>query len=498
MNERNKTAQAVTELTIFGAILIFVIGSILRNSVELGLNQNQSLKAMRWALLQSLQGVRNVNKSRDSANVIFVEDRLSPDASKFGSLERLPLAQTGAGTFSNTLFMPTDWLEHHNIPVTDMFVNGVHFVLSSAKFIVYDIRIDPGNANQVRVWDLTHNIIKYYPKSGNWNDGCAAGGGCPIFYTLLPSNSAEFCPGVCADATINMNQRFDLNRNNDYTDDVAAATRPLMSWQWKVKRGLVSELDIDDENGKFPQFDVDVDRKEETIYAANPNSLWDKVAGVYTVQQGNEPLVSPAVNMAALEAASSVVWIDVIDPVSGAVIGQEMAPRDVVQQLYVLDYQKGDYDGGVDDSDLLASGQTAMERGLLRASSVYTQTKDGTFLEINEGRAYVPGYVAGQEYVRSVNKKDTIDVISRIFQLDNNTGRYCGTRSGLRWATIGNIPGGLPNPVQYCVDTVTFPGVTCFTNVTAGATCFDAGTNKLFIRSRVEDKSGRKWVTQTK
>ncbi len=494
MIERNKKAQAVTELTIFGAILIFVIGSILRNSVEQGMNQNQSLKAMRYAMSQSLMGVRNVNKSRDSASVIFIEDRLSPDASKTGSLERLPLIQSGSGNFSNTLFMPTDWLEHHNIPVTDLFVNGVHFTLSGAKFVIYDIRIDPGNVNQVRVWDLTHNIVKYIPRDGNWNDGCATGG-CPVFYALLPSNHSEFCPVACADTTIDMNQRFDLNRNDDYTDDIAAADRPLMSWQWKVKRGLVDQLEINEDEGRFPQWDIDGDRKEETLYAANPNSLWNRTGASYTVQLGNEPLVSPAVDMAALEAASAVTWVDVIDPETGAVIGQEIAPRNVVQQLYVLDYQKGDVDGSFDDTDLIAAGMSPFDRGLRRSSSVYTQTKDGTYLEINEGRAYVPNYAPGEEYVRSINKKDTIDVISRVYKFDNNSGRYCGTRSGIRWPTIGNEPGGLPNPVQYCVGGTL--GGNCFTNVTAGATCYDIGTNLLFIRSRIEDKSGRKWVTQT-
>lgn len=440
MSERKRKAQAVTELTIFGAILIFVIGSILRNAVDSGLNQNQSLKAMRYAMLLSLQGVRNVNKSRDTASIIFIEDRLSPDASKTGSLERMPLLQTGSGTFSNTILMPIDWGEDHNIPVTDLIVNGVHFTLSGARFIVYTIGINPSNPSQVSITDTTNGIVTNIPRAGNWNDAI----GCPIFYSVRPSNHSEFCPGACADGTIDMNQRFDLNRNNDYTDDVPAANRANMAWQWKAVLGLVGNLDIDEKKGRYPSWDIDGDRKEETIYRA---------------------FAVPGTN--------------------------------IVQTLYVLDYQKGDLDGSFDDLDLINAGLGFQDRGLQKSVSVYTQVNDGTYLEINEGRLYVPDYAPGQEFVRSTNKKNTIDVISRRFKLDNDTGRFCNPVTLARLPTIGNIPGGVPNPVQYCLDT-RLPGPSCFTTVTAGTNCYDVGTKNLFIRSRNLDRSGRKWVTQTR
>lgn len=483
MNRRKVKAQAVTELAIFGAILIFVVGSILRNSVDAGMTQNQSLKAMRWVMLQSLYGVRNVNKSRDSASVIFVEDRLAPDAGKVGAIDRAPLIQSASASFTNTLFMPLDWLEYHNVPVTDLFVNGKHFTLSAGNFIVYDVRLDPSDPNQVRVWDLTNDIVTLYPKNGNWKDNCSGTAGCPLFYFLVASNSLKFCQTICTDNTITLDQRFDLNRNNDYSDDPAGAARTRVTWQWNAFEGLKSvmdgseELKIDAEEGQYPSFDMDGDRKDEAIFAVNPQTLWNKTGASYDVQQGAQPLVSPSIDMAALEAAS--------------------ADTDVVQQLYVLDNQKGDVDSSMDDTDLIASGQSVFNRGLLRSVSVYTETKDGTYLEINEGQAFVPAYGGGQ-FVRSTSKKDQVDIIARVFQLDNNSGRYCGTVSNTRWDTIGNEPGGLPNPVEYCVDTDLFPGINCFTPVTISATCYDAGTNTIFIRSRIQDQSGRRWATQVK
>src|SRR5689334_15825537 len=78
--------QAAVELAIFGAILIFILGAIVRSAVSSGYAQNQNFTAMRMAMLASWQGteanpgagaVQNV--ARNNASVIFVEDRLSPD-----------------------------------------------------------------------------------------------------------------------------------------------------------------------------------------------------------------------------------------------------------------------------------------------------------------------------------------------------------------------------------------------------------------------------------
>ena len=150
----------------------------------------------------------------------------------------------------------------------------------------------------------------------------------------------------------------------------------------------------------------------------------------------------------------------------------------------MLDYNEGDVDSSFDDTDR-RKPRALKDRGLLRGVSIYTQTKNGTYLEINEGKAYVPSYSGTDQYVRSTSKKDSVDVISRIFQLDNNTSRFCS----------GNIPivtvGGFPNPVEYC-------SVNCFTAATVSATCYDVAKNIIFIRSRIEDKSGRRWVTRTK
>lgn len=438
MNFKSLRAQAVTELAIFGMILIFVIGGILRNAADVSMTQNQMLKAMRYAMLQSLTGVRTNNKSRITASVFYLEDRLAPDAGKVGSVERFPLIQSASAKYTNNMFMPLDWGENDNLSVTDFFINGAHFVFSTSRFVVYELGLNPGNPSQVRVRNVTTGQDRFYAKDGNWRDNCSNGLGCPLFYEVTPANSSKFCLGPCPNSAITVDQKFDLNRNNIYGDDPQGARRDEMSWQWSATLGLRSKINIDTENGDYPSFDVDGDRKDETIYR--------------------------------------------IDTIPGS---------DVIQRVYVMDSNEGDMDTSYDDLDVVNGGVIRSNRGVLKPMSIYTQTKDGTFLEINEGKAFVPSFSGGSEFVRSVTRKDQVDVISRMIRLDHNTGRLCNGLAPVHTPAY-------PNPVEFCVNSVADQNSNCFTPATISAICYDVGTNTIFVRSRIGDLGGRKWVTRTK
>ncbi len=501
MNHRINKAQAATELAVFGAILIFVVGSIVRSSFDSGLNQNQNLKAMRWAMLQSLYGVRNVNKSRDSASITVIEDRLSPEASKFGSLERTPAITTGSGTLSNTLYMPLDWYELNNIPVMDVLVNGEHFVFSTARFIVYDIQLV---GNQVRVWDLTNesdqNMAKRIPKAGNWDDQCTTKqsvtdnsnppittiqdvptpGGCPLFYSVAPVKTANFCTtdtGCTDGSTLSLQQRFDLNRNGIFTDDFQPGEQQNNAmWQWSAVKGLVGsdKIKINADDGVYVSFDVDGDRKEEMVYAVNDDT-------------GYPPNTDMAVDQ--LNAPS--------------LVGLGTASPQRIQRVFVLDFDKGDMALSSDDTDRVEKEKLRIDSrvGLQTAMSVLTETKNGTRLEIREGKAYVPDTGT---FVRSVNKRDQIDIISREFRLSNNTGRYCQGTTVVQPIGGRIFPGSIPNPIPLggCVASAAAqsPGA-CFTPGPTGtitSTCYDTTSNTIFIRTRIAETRGHKWVTQTK
>ena len=92
--------------------------------------------------------------------------------------------------------------------------------------------------------------------------------------------------------------------------------------------------------------------------------------------------------------------------------------------------------------------------------------------------------------MRSANKRDTIDLIQRTIQLSNNTGDFCNGTAVQ--ATVNKSPD--PNPVEVCVDGITN---NCFQPNTIAETCFDTSDNRIFVRSRLEDRRGHFWMTDT-
>ena len=145
---RNKTnkAQAASELAVVGAILIFVIGLIIKTGLTSSHAMNQQLKALRLALLESyktgeLYYSRLPSGARNTASVMVMEDMLSADSGgKFATSDRIPLAVGGSGTFSRNLFLETHWVDKQSLPVFDLFVNGQRFPLTvgSMEEVVLD------------------------------------------------------------------------------------------------------------------------------------------------------------------------------------------------------------------------------------------------------------------------------------------------------------------------------------------------------------------------
>ena len=127
--------QAVMELAIFGAVFLFVLGSLVNKSMTISYQQNAQIKAMRIALAMSYYYSHEVTSaSRNNASVIFIEDRLSAGAGKYGSFDRVPIIASGAGTLSRNLYMPVDFGDWGDIGRVDVFINGKHLVLTNADF----------------------------------------------------------------------------------------------------------------------------------------------------------------------------------------------------------------------------------------------------------------------------------------------------------------------------------------------------------------------------
>jgi len=138
----HKRAQALTELAVFGAILIYLMGTIIRTSMANSMTQNQNFKAMRMAMLESWKGSLAGNISRNGASVMIIEDRLSPDFNKYGDLDRNPYIANGSGTFTYELLYPLtpgqDDMQA-NMPVMDIYLNGQYLPLSTASFVTKTI-----------------------------------------------------------------------------------------------------------------------------------------------------------------------------------------------------------------------------------------------------------------------------------------------------------------------------------------------------------------------
>jgi len=149
----NKKAQTAIELAVFGAILVFVLGLIIRQSLGSGYAQNQPLRAMRYAMLMSelhSTGGRQIgseggagNTSRNVASVLIVEDRLTASNGKYGALERIPLIANATATHSHNFFMPIDPDEPWNAPRFDVFINGIHFPLLVAGYDILEFLDKP-------------------------------------------------------------------------------------------------------------------------------------------------------------------------------------------------------------------------------------------------------------------------------------------------------------------------------------------------------------------
>jgi hypothetical protein len=597
--------QAATELAVFGAILIFVLGTIVNTAVGNSYAQNQNFKAMRMAMMASWEGSKLATTSHNSAAILFIEDRLSPDFNKYGALDRIPFVANGSGTFSFELMYPIDPSEVESmLPIMDVYINGQHFPFTTASYLTSTItRTTPEYCSQTfpangcaynqcmrnyREWVSDGNSgatvnenqftsivpLNVAPTDCQTSAGkqvgnvpcCSPGGAgavnnaCLIFTELVNDGeikngtvnwsvspptgtvgtatvSPQFTswyqtefPGTdqaaqlslingvlsnnkvqyklfysqavngttqyttsaptcashpCKDQELstdlitpnsqnvmgawntNGDMMFDLQRLGTYDSTnpsfvtVASGLRPSMAWQWSATAAIVGGGDttdgadpiigLDPDNNQWPQYDIDGRLQAVTIYAMSQ------------------------------------------DPSSG------------FPTVTYEDFQKGDFDQTWDP--VISCGP---KPGLQNDAQILTFTKNaqngtngGTYLQIKDGGLYTPGT---DQFVRSANKRDTIDLIQRLVQLSYNTGRFCPTTippgcpttspPGCYGSLGAPVSQGGTNPVEICVDS-TISGNNCFTPANVGQTCMDINGNMLYVRSRLEDRRGTFWNTDT-
>ncbi|HOW35286.1 MAG TPA: hypothetical protein PL155_02570 [Candidatus Omnitrophota bacterium] len=459
--------QTASELAIFGAILIFVLGLIIRMALNFNYAQNQALGAMRLAFEQSFRSGTGGNASRMFSSILYIEDRKDADVSSSGrylTSSRMPFVTSGAGAFTNNLFMPTQHDHPENLSIMDVFINGQHFTFTTAQFKTCNFVT--GFCGSLP----TPIIISDSAGCGNGPSGGAIN--CAKAYTRIVYGDDNFCslnpfgcsPLATGDTRNTLEDRFNLDRNTltqcaavgcTAGMDVEPAQTDEFTWEWYAIPMTNSEIDFND--GKNTSLDVDGDLKEESIVR-----MVDTNNFTYTLKEPIPETIDWFVGDEGAEGYHNLVR-------SGAMF------HAAFKEVTVIDQQEGDIDNTYDTRDR-QNGKP--QPGLKPESFLYVYGKPagpgdtGTYLRVEEGKLFTPDT---RQYVRQTRKQDSIEVIERQIQLSNDTGRMCNGS----------------NPVEACCDA----GSCCYSNDNVFKTCFDRSTKILHIRSKIEDRAKKKWVT---
>lgn len=458
LTTRKSSGQALVEIATFGAIFIFLVGMIVRSHIGSSFSQNYKVRALKMALKQSFEGFQQPNPTtaRNNASVLFVEDRIAPDLNKYNTLDRSPFIASASATMSNFLQYPVDYFEvSQNIPIQDVYINGQHFQFTSASFVfrtLYDSLSDC-NASYVRNDPAEHDRCVRQVKETN--------GGVHDFYILTVNGTSDF----------NANSgSFDYLRgglnptdsSNDQTDIPPDSFREYMAWQWTktAGRGNNSKIDFGSEDApNYPNFDTSGSLREQTIYYISDRPFRNNNSSCWV--NSNPKLVNIGI---CTQGAGGLDPRDEGNEFGGA-----------IRAVAVLDTQLGDIDGSFDPLNT-----PGPQPGFTREMQLYTNIDKSrsSYLEIREGKLVDP---ETGKAVRSINKKDKVDLVSRTFQLSNDTGRMC--RGG---APVAKYEDGEKNPVEAC-------GACLTTNFSK--TCFDPDSRKLYIRANLLDYNRRNWFT---
>ena len=591
-------AQTILELAVFGAVVIFMLGVIIRQAFLFNINQNANLRGVRQAMLLSFQnawGFENTiirenpinpdnenlqrtqgNQSRNTASIVIVEDRLSPDSSKYGSMDRSPLTINTAAVNTRNLFNQIDYGDSFDLPRVDFFVNGARFPFTVANF--KRVRVDyarPENQtpplsplewqeNCMDIYcdsDCTHPPPCEEEANERCNPLCSNCSsthfetiGCPVYFKVIPNHprNREWCSGDDTDGApsagectyveqdsqgrrINeeldhgwsASRRFDLGRDGSVDEaqenDVPEELRPDFTWQW----GRVlpyfdgfERLHVGTGGPSSGQYVVD---GHQYLLPGDTTSLEavtihagvcpDPGEPIFGAPEPNPPDTCNHDTMRDLKDVSDDLGTQLTLRNVRVDIDGDFKPEDIlalshdstgrITYLYVVDAQDGDLNFTNETRD--AQRPNYVVPGFTYDMQMFTRFNDGTVLAIDEGRLFTP---ETHQFVRNVQQRDHVDLIQRVLRLSNNTGRFCSTIASRDDIPVRRLTvDGLPNPVAVCCnedangstggcnDGTAGSGTSCFHDRNLERTCMEVKRNIIYVRSRVLDRFGHKWVT---
>jgi len=510
-----RKGQTLIELAVFGSILLFIVGSIVKQHLSLSYIQNQSYKAMRKAMLESYFMSNKGWVGKNTSSVLIVEDRLASGINKYGEIDRIPLINSAQSTHTRHLLMavfPHEYDGGEHIALMDVFVNGDHFVFSLADWVDNEFKEGdiingkpveweefcffcrsaeeehscgpkhcPGNLGRRYCEPECEGYAQGCPDCEPWESHKIDWYGCPVFYTYVPNHPGieEWCdntrPCPPDDGSgfwnIPLEQRFDLDRDGK-VDVVDPNTQDNFAWQWLQIAGFhevaTGHRDFDHCQAVKPNPTGDDWRRHAIIF----ESPYCHKRHRYCISNKYDS-------------------IDVDgDMFEEKVINLAIGPGPAVKYLMYIDYQEGDVNFSKDPFD------PEIPPGFTNDIQYFTFTRDGTYLLHEEGNLYNYAlnpmkHIIGApkpeptQFVRSTQKRDNIDVIQRIFQLSNNKGTFCKEKDGVQVPTDEAHHG--PNPVAACDE--------CFSSDKVAVNCMDTRNNVIYMRSRLWNRKGRKLIT---
>ena len=540
----------MVEIAIFGSILIFLIGVILRTHLSNTQSENHQVMAMKIALQQSNINSLGIgmmaNSSRNSASVLFIEDRLYPDFNKFSTIDRSPFIASGSGTMSNRLEYPIDFETYayqpvgeigYNLPVMDLYVNGQHFPLTTAAYIfrlLYDdlseCPDDTLGSSLQKGPEYSRCYRQVHEKVGG------VGGNTHKFYGMEVNGTTQW-DGTATNATFDLQRNdWDISPTGEWsgipktsfsfcTDDVTGCQGTATScgslsdirvctkywaWQWRsiaatggsflasvpttpkdVTLGFKSS-DGSSDSPNYPSADTSGSLREQSIYAIS-QVAHDTLKGRLSTSRikpyeinGNPFLLSltmPLFDVAGGGCPGFTITTSADGTRRCGLAGDLGITRKPVAGIVTGVVILDNQLGDLDQTyDKKLS--PGPPPGLMSEMQIYSQVNSGTYLEIKEGKLFNPETHA---VVRSISNRDHIDLISRAVQLSNDTGRFCRLTSGGTYQPPANLidQHGEENPVKACSD--------CFSNAHSSRTCFDVSSRILYIRTVLGDRTTRKW-----
>lgn len=492
-------AQAAVELAIFGAILLFVIGSILKLGFQQSVNMNQQLRAMRMALSESWKSAQGyysggvITMSRNSASFLIVEDRLSVDAGqRGGTRDRIPFFALGSGMFTQNLFLTLSWGNHEDLPVFDLIVNGQRFPLGTSAFTT---KTAPASSSLVQCFQ---DGVAHTNDTRCWEPNCYTA----INPTPPPATITKGCVVYFGRAVRDEDNFYDLGNSDPYYN--------LIRWRYDFGFNGIPDPSV----APTPPTSEAEDRRTALMWQ------WVPFAGVLdTVTLTSDMINMKAVTFNAANIQQNRPDIDVDGDGETESVFSIQAPSGEVTSFNVLDAQEGDI-----DFTYMAKGPND-KQGLLDESQMYSRTyadpkvAEGTYFQIKEGKLY--STIDGQ-FIRNTARQDHVDLVMRVIRLNRDTHRFCCPTSASNWAdwpgcsaaTAGQPRGwgsilglmNLRNPVEVCVTRGAADLYSpCFSAANIEKTCMESDpdpsstsdTPLIFIRSRIEDTRGSRWLTRS-